>query len=70
MSNVPNNRTETNPAISLRLQSVAKIENMPIDSLKRHFRQLMKPSNMILIPTALKGLGDLPSFLSIIKRGV
>lgn len=51
------------------LKSRGRIEDMPMDSLKRHFRQLMKPSNMILIPTALKGLGDLPSFLSIIKSG-
>jgi hypothetical protein len=49
------------------LKTRGSIETMSIEALKRHFCLLMKPSNMILVPTALKGLGDLPSFLSIIK---
>ncbi|MGO9200738.1 MAG: hypothetical protein ACLQM8_09380 [Limisphaerales bacterium] len=47
----------------------AAIEGMDIEALKRHFRLLMKPSNIVLVPMALKGLGDLPMFLDIIKRG-
>ena len=50
------------------LNSRAAIERMEMESLKQHFRLLMKPSNIILVPMALKGLGDLPMFLSIVKR--
>jgi hypothetical protein len=44
------------------------IEQLSIDALKRHFCLLMKPSNTVLVPMSLKGLGDLPSFLEIVKR--
>ncbi len=50
------------------LNARARIEGMDIEALKRHFRLLMKPSNIVLVPAALKGLGDLPTFLDTIKR--
>jgi hypothetical protein len=54
-------------AVKLGGQS-RRIEDTPLESLKKHFRLLMKPSNIVLVPSALKGLGDLPAFLDIVKR--
>lgn len=44
------------------------IQEMAINDLKRHFRKLMKISNIILIPSILKGLGDMPVFLEHLKK--
>ena len=49
------------------LKSRLRIQDMNIDLLKRHFCKLMSPSNMVLVPTVLKGLGDMPIFLHVIK---
>lgn len=45
-----------------------KIQEIPIDPLKHHFKLLMKPSNMVLVPSKLKGLGDMPGFLALLKE--
>src|SRR5690242_13538995 len=50
------------------LNTRTEIDSMNMETLKNHFHLLMKPSNIVLVPTALKGLGDLPMFLSTLKR--
>lgn len=44
-----------------------KIQETPLKDLKAHFLRLMKPSNMVLVPSLLKGLGDMPAFIRIVK---
>ncbi|MEY2563605.1 MAG: hypothetical protein QOH88_1798 [Verrucomicrobiota bacterium] len=46
-----------------------RVEDIPLADLKGHFCRLMKPSNIVLVPSALKGLGDMPAFIAAIKRG-
>jgi hypothetical protein len=53
---------------SVGLNQRRKIEDIDLFDLKNHFCRLMKPSNIVLVPSALKGLGDLPAFLDIIRR--
>lgn len=43
------------------------IQEMEIGDLKAHFVRLMSPSNVILVPSVLKGLGDLPIFIEEIR---
>lgn len=44
-----------------------RVEDIPLTDLKSHFRRLMKPSNIVLVPSVLKGLGDMPAFIEAIK---
>jgi hypothetical protein len=46
-----------------------RVEDIPLADLKGHFCRLMKPSNIVLVPSVLKGLGDMPAFIAAIKRG-
>jgi hypothetical protein len=39
-----------------------KLENAPMDKIQDHFRRLMKPSNMMLIPKTIAGLAELDLF--------
>lgn len=50
------------------LKQRLRIQEMPLTDLKDHFRRLMKPSNIVLVPSALKGLGDMPAFIRYIKQ--
>jgi len=50
------------------LKQCMRIQEMPTEDLKNHFRRLMKPSNIVLVPSALKGLGDMPAFINHIKE--
>lgn len=45
-----------------------RVEDIPLADLKGHFCRLMKPSNIVLVPSALKGLGDMPAFIEAIKK--
>lgn len=45
-----------------------RVEEIPLADLKSHFCRLMKPSNIVLVPSVLKGLGDMPAFLEAVKR--
>jgi hypothetical protein len=50
------------------LKQRRRIQEMAISDLKSHFKRLMKPSNIVLVPSALKGLGDMPAFIRYIKQ--
>lgn len=50
------------------LKQRGDIREMPIESLKQHFKRLMKPSNIVLVPSKLKGLGDMPEFLRLLRE--
>ncbi|MDB6031972.1 MAG: hypothetical protein JWM16_2310 [Verrucomicrobiales bacterium] len=50
------------------LRQRRRVQELPIENLKHHFKLLMKPSNMVLVPSQLKGLGDLPGFLHLIAE--
>lgn len=45
-----------------------RVEDIPLADLKGHFCRLMKPSNIVLVPSVLKGLGDMPVFIEAIKK--
>lgn len=51
------------------LKKAKKIEDIPLADLQAHFCRLMKPSNIVLVPSTLKGLGDMPAFLTAIRNG-
>jgi hypothetical protein len=53
--------------VDVGLGGRGRIEEMPLDDLKRHFCRLMKPSNIVLVPRKLRGLGDMPAFISFLK---
>jgi hypothetical protein len=44
-----------------------RVEDIAMADLKSHFCRLMKPSNIVLVPKVLKGLGDMPAFIAAIK---
>lgn len=50
------------------LKQRGRIEELQMGGIKDHFKALMKPSNIVLVPKVLKGLGDMPAFLDVIKR--
>lgn len=50
------------------LNESSSINYIHIDSLKKHFRKLMSPENMFLIPLALEGLGEIPAVIDEIKK--
>jgi len=50
------------------LNQRGKVEHLSLADLKGHFCRLMKPSNIVLVPSALEGLGDMPAFIDIIRR--
>lgn len=50
------------------LKQRLRIQEMPIGDLKDHFKRMMKPSNIVLVPSVLKGLGDMPAFIRYIKH--
>jgi hypothetical protein len=54
--------------IDVGLNQRAKVEDIRIEDLKRHFCRLMKPSNIVLVPSRLKGLGDMPAFISFVRQ--
>jgi hypothetical protein len=56
--------------VDVGLKKRARIEDLPLVDLKHHFCRLMKPSNIVLVPSKLKGLGDLPAFISLLKQVV
>jgi hypothetical protein len=41
---------------------------VPLETLIQHFRLLMKPSNHFLVPLQWAGLGELPEFISEIRK--
>ena len=49
------------------LKQRIRIQDMNISDLELHFRRLMSPSNIILVPSTLKGLGDMPMFITELK---
>lgn len=51
------------------LKKALRIQDIPLSELKSHFCRLMKPSNIVLVPSSLKGLGDMLAFLAAIKNG-
>jgi hypothetical protein len=50
------------------LKQRLRIEEVSIDLLKSHFKLLMKPSNIVLVPSKLKGLGDMSGFLTLLRK--
>jgi hypothetical protein len=54
--------------VDVGLSQRARIEDIAISDLKDHFRRLMKPSNIVLVPSALKGLGDMSVFIELLKK--
>jgi hypothetical protein len=46
----------------------ARISELPLDSLKEHFRKLMSPGNHFLIPLAWGGLGEVDEVIDEIRR--
>jgi hypothetical protein len=44
------------------------IQDMALPDLKSHFRRLMKLSNIVLVLSVFKGLGDIPAFFEASKR--
>jgi hypothetical protein len=50
------------------LKTRVPIEELSRDQLSGHFRRLMTPSNMFLVPKAWSGLGELPQFADAVRR--
>jgi hypothetical protein len=50
------------------LNESSPINYIHIETLKIHFRKLMSPENMFLIPLALEGLGEIPAVIDEIKK--
>jgi hypothetical protein len=44
------------------------VETLPIDVLMEHFRALMSPSNMFVVPLAWAGLAEIPEVLDAMRR--
>jgi hypothetical protein len=49
------------------LSNRADVSEIDESTLRKHFRKLMKPSNMFLIPLKYAGLGELPEFCQAIQ---
>jgi hypothetical protein len=47
--------------VDVGLKQRKRIVDFDITALKAHFQRLMKLSNIILVPSALRGLGDMPA---------
>lgn len=45
-----------------------EVAQMPIDALKGHFRVLMSPSNMFLMPLQWSGLAEIPEVIDAIRQ--
>lgn len=43
------------------------IETIPIETLKEHFRRLIDPANMFVVPKQWAGIGELPELIEAIK---
>jgi len=50
------------------LRKRKKIDDFPIDELKKHFKLFLSPSNMFLIPKELSGLGEIPNMLKCMEK--
>jgi hypothetical protein len=50
------------------LKARTRIEDLPIDELKRHFRLLLRPSNHFLVPKCWSGLGELPEVIGEVRK--
>jgi len=48
---------------SIGIRMAGDIERIEVERLKTHFRLLMSPSNMFVIPKHLAGLAEVPEFL-------
>ncbi|HNC85082.1 MAG TPA: hypothetical protein PK999_18665, partial [Nitrospira sp.] len=49
------------------LHGRASITERPILELQGHFRRLLSPSNMFLVPLILAGLGEIPHFIKAVR---
>jgi hypothetical protein len=45
-----------------------ELTQFPIDALKEHFRALMSPSNMFLMPLQWGGVAEIPEVIDAIRR--
>ncbi|HEX5179684.1 MAG TPA: hypothetical protein VFW04_10155 [Gemmatimonadaceae bacterium] len=45
-----------------------ELAQFPIDTLKEHFRALMSPSNMFLMPSQWAGVAEIPEVIDAIRR--
>jgi hypothetical protein len=52
------------------LKTRRPLENIPIDILKEHFRKLMSPSNMFLVPKKWSGLAEFPEMIKLLGGSV
>jgi len=52
------------------LRTRKKINDIPLAFLEEHFRRLISPSNMFLVPKTLSGLGELPQVVNVMRRGL
>lgn len=43
------------------------LETIPIENLKEHFRRLIDPANMFVVPKRWAGIGELPELIEAIK---
>jgi hypothetical protein len=50
------------------LNTQTPLSEIPIDTLKRHFCDLLKPSNHFLVPLAWAGLGEVPEIIVQIRK--
>jgi hypothetical protein len=53
---------------SVGLNHSGKLTELDLSTLKKHFVNLMTPSNMFVIPMEYAGLAELPEFCEQIKR--
>jgi hypothetical protein len=53
---------------SVGLRSKTPIDRLPIDELKRHFCDLLMPSNHFLVPLRWQGLGELPEVICEVAK--
>jgi hypothetical protein len=44
------------------LRARGPLSHVPVETIYRHFRDFISPSNMFLIPKSISGLGELPHF--------
>lgn len=54
-------------ATEIGLRSRTPLADLPIESLTQHFRSLMSPANMFLVPLVWAGFGELPEVRELLS---
>jgi hypothetical protein len=52
---------------AIGIKKPGAVNNLPIGTLTDHFRRLMTPSNMFLVPKIWSGLGEMPEMIEAAK---